>query len=258
MKEVLRMGKLDGKVALITGAGSGIGRATALLFAREGAKVAVADCAPPGGQETVRMIKEAGGEAVFVEVDVSKAADVERMVKTTVDTYGRIDILHNNAAIQGPFGAVTETSEDDWDRTIDVNLKGIFLVSKYVIPVMVESGGGSIINMASTAGIVGIPVTPVYCAAKGGVIQLTKSMALAHLEQNIRVNCICPGGTQTPMSALWLPEEPAEREAMLAGLPGGRWIQPEEIARTVLFLACDDSSPAVGSVVVVDLGHTAA
>lgn len=252
------MGKLEGKVALITGAASGIGRATALLFSREGAKVAVADCAPQGGQETVRMIKEAGGEAAFVEVDVSKAADVERMVKTVVDRYGRIDILHNNAAIQGPFGFVTDTSEEDWDSTISINLKGVFLVSKYVIPVMVNQGGGAIINMASTAGIVGIPFTPVYCAAKGGVIQLTKAMALAHVTQNIRVNCVCPGGTLTPMMEGWLPADSAEREGFFQGMPGGRPIQPEEIARTVLFLACDDSSPAVGSVVVVDLGHTAA
>jgi len=252
------VGKLNGKVALITGAASGIGRATALLFAKEGAKVAVADCNLKGGQETVRVIKEAGGEAIFVTVDVSNAAEVERMVKTVVSTYGRIDILHNNAAIQGPFGTVIEVTEEDWDKVIDINLKGIFLVSKQVIPIMLRQGGGAVINMASTAGIVGIPYTPAYCAAKGGVIQLTKSMALAYAMQNIRVNAVCPGGTLTPMMEGWLPTDPKERQAFLQGMPGGRPIQPEEIARAVLFLACDDSSASVGSVLVVDLGHTAA
>jgi NAD(P)-dependent dehydrogenase (short-subunit alcohol dehydrogenase family) len=252
------MGKLEAKVSLITGAASGIGRATALLFAKEGAKVAVADCNLKGGQETVRAIKEAGGEAIFVKVDVSNAADVEGMVKTVMSTYGRIDILHNDAAIQGPFGAVTEVTEEDWDKVIDINLKGTYLVSKHVIPVMLRQGGGVVINMASTAGIVGIPFTPAYCAAKGGVIQLTKSMALAYAAQNIRVNAVCPGGTLTPMMEGWLPTDPRERQAFLEGMPGGRPILPEEIARAVLFLACDDASAAVGSVLVLDLGHTAA
>ena len=252
------MGKLDGKVALITGAGSGIGRATAILFAKEGAKVAVADYVPAGGQETVRTIKKGGGEAIFIEVDVSNASQVERTVKKVLDTYGRIDILHNNAAIQGPFGPVTTTSEEDWDRCIDIDLKSVFLVSKNVIPIMAKQGGGTIINMASGAGIVGIPHTPVYCAAKGGVIQLTKSMALAHYADKIRVNCVCPGGTLTAMTELWLPTDPAEREAALKSWVGGRGIQPEEIARGVLFLACDDSSAAVGSVLVLDLGYVAA
>jgi NAD(P)-dependent dehydrogenase (short-subunit alcohol dehydrogenase family) len=252
------MGKLEAKVALITGAASGIGRATALLFAKEGAKVAVADCNLKGGQETVRAIKEAGGEAIFIKVDVSNATEVGAMVKTVVSKYGRIDILHNDAAIQGSFGTVTEVTEEDWDKVIDINLKGTFLVSKHVIPVMLGQGGGVVINMASTAGIVGIPYTPAYCAAKGGVIQLTKSMALAYATQNIRVNAVCPGGTLTPMMEGWLPTDPKERQAFLEGMPGGRPIQPEEIARAVLFLACDDSSAAVGSVLILDLGHTAA
>ena len=252
------MGKLDEKVALITGAGSGIGRATALLFAGEGAKVAVADCVPAGGQETVRIIKEAGGEAIFIEVDVSKAADVERMVKTTVDTYGRIDILHNNAGIQGSFTPTTDLKEKDWDTIINTNLKGIFLGSKYAIPVMLNQGGGAIVNTTSAAGIVGIPYVAAYCASKGGVIQLTKAMALEYVGQNIRINCVCPGGVQTPMMELWIPTEPEAREAFMQALPAGRAIQPEEIARAVLFLACDDSSSAIGSVLVVDRGWTVA
>ncbi len=252
------MGKLDGKVALITGAGSGIGRATAILFAKEGAKVAVADCDPTGGQETVMTIRSDGGEAMFVEVDVSNGTQVESMVKKVIDAWGRIDILHNNAAIQGPFGPVTMTSEEDWDRCIDIDLKSVFLVSKNVIPVMAKQGGGTIINMTSGAGIVGIPHIPAYCAAKGGVIQLTKSMALAHYPDKIRVNCVCPGGTLTAMTESWLPTDPAEREAALKGWVGGRGILPDEIAPGVLFLACDDSSAAVGSVLVLDLGYVAA
>jgi len=252
------VGKLDEKVALITGAGSGIGRATALLFAGEGARVAVADCVPAGGQETVRMIKEAGGEAIFIEVDVSKAADVERMVKTTVDTYGRIDILHNNAGIQGAFTPTTDLKEEDWDTIINTNLKGIFLGSKYAIPVMLNQGGGVIVNTTSAAGIVGIPYVAAYCASKGGVIQLTKSMALEYATQNIRINCVCPGGVQTPMMEQWIPVEAEARQAFMQGLPGGRAIQPEEIARAVLFLACDDSSSAMGSVLVIDRGWTVA
>src|SRR4030042_1937753 len=167
-----RMGKLDGKVALITGAGSGIGRATAILFAQEGAKVMVADCVVAGGREAVRMIKEAKGVASFVKVDVSKAAQVEKMVKATMDRYGRIDILHNNAGIQGPFAPEANLAEKDWDRVMGVNLKGVYLGSKYVIPIMVKQGGGAIINTTSAAGVVGIQAIGAYCASKGGVLQL--------------------------------------------------------------------------------------
>lgn len=252
------MGKLNGKVALVTGAGSGIGRATALLFAREGAKVMVADCVVPGGRETVRMIKKAKGVAGFVKVDVSKAAQVEKMVKATVDRYGRIDILHNNAGVQGPFAPVANLAEKDWDRVINVNLKGVYLGSKYAIPIMVKQGGGVIINTTSAAGLVGIPTVGAYCASKGGVIQLTRAMALELLAQNIRVNCICPGGVLTPMMELWMPPDAAGREAFLKGSPGGRPIQPEEIARAALFLASDDSSSCIGSVLVVDRGWTVA
>lgn len=252
------MGKLDGKVALITGAASGIGQATAVLFAEEGAKVVVADFVPTGGQETVRMIKETGGEAVFVQADVSKAVEVQKMVKTAVDTYGRIDILHNNAGIQGPFFPTADLPEEDWDKVVNTDLKSAFLCSKYTIPVMQEQGGGVIVNTSSTAGVLGLPYVPAYCAAKGGIVQLTKSMALELVAQNIRVNCICPGGTLTPMMLGWMPPEGPERETFLQSMPGGRPIRPEEIARAVLFLASDDSSAAVGTILAVDLGHSAA
>jgi len=252
------MGKLDGKVVLITGAGSGIGRATAVLFASEGARVAVADCVAEGGQETVNMIKEAGGDAIFIQGDVSRAADAERMVKATVDAYGRLDILDNNAGIQGPFYPIADLPEEDWDRVLGVDLKGAFLCSKFAIPVMQKQGGGVIVNTSSTAGVLGLPYVPAYCAAKGGVVQLTKSMALELVSQNIRVNCVCPGGTETPMMAGWIPPEGPERDAFFQNMPGGRPIQPEEIARAVLFLASDDSSAAVGSIIAVDMGHSAA
>jgi len=252
------MGKLNGKVALITGAGSGIGRATALLFAREGARVAVADRVPAGGQETVKLIGDAAGEAIFIEADVSREAAVQETVKTTVGKYGRIDVLHNNAGIQGSFTPTTDVSEEAWNSILDTNLKSAFLTSKHVIPVMLKQGGGVIINTTSAAGIVGLPYVAAYCASKGGVIQLTRSMALEYAPHNIRINCICPGGTQTPMMEQWIPVDPAAREAFMKALPGGRAIQPDEIARAVLFLACEDSSSAIGAVLVIDRGWTIA
>jgi len=252
------MGKLDGKVALITGAGSGIGRATALLFAGEGAKVGVVDYVPKGGQETVGLIREEGGEAIFIEVDVSRAADAERMVKAVVEAYGRLDILHNNAAVRHPFTLTADLEEDDWDLVIDTNLKSVFLGAKHAIPVMLKQGGGVIINTASVGGIVGLLRNAAYCASKGGIIQLTRVMAMEYIGQNIRVNCICPGGTQTPGTERYLPEDPQAREEFLQGLPGGRWIQPEEIAQAALYLASDESSSVIGSALVVDRGYTIA
>ena len=252
------MGKLDGKVALITGAGSGMGRTTALLFAKEGAKVAVADYAPIGGQETAGMIKESGGEAVFIEANVTKAADVERMVGMTVETYGRIDILHNNAGIPGRKMAPTaETTEKEWDLVINVNLKGVFLGSKYAIPVMLDKGGGVIINTASVAGILASPNISAYCASKAGVILLTKAMALEYGKRNIRVNCICPSFVQTPFSEPLIPVDPEARQAFMRTQPMGRVGQPEEIARAALYLASDDSTFVTGVALVVDGGWTA-
>jgi NAD(P)-dependent dehydrogenase (short-subunit alcohol dehydrogenase family) len=245
------MGKLDGKVALITGAASGIGRATALLFAKEGAKVAVADWAPEGGRETVKMIKEAGGEAIFVEADVSQAADAERMVKTTMDRYGRIDILFNNAGTMGTFARTAKVTEENWDLVLGTNLKGVFLGSKYAIPVMLNQGGGVIVNTASINSFMGAPYLASYGASKGGVIQLTKSVALEYAHKNIRVNCICPGMIRTPMT---------EYEGMpdqVDFIPQRRAGQPEDIARAALYLASDDSAYVTASSLVVDGGWTA-
>jgi NAD(P)-dependent dehydrogenase (short-subunit alcohol dehydrogenase family) len=245
------MGKLDGKVALITGAASGIGRATALLFAKEGAKVAIADWAPEGGRETAQMIEEAGGKAIFIEADVSQAADAERMVKTTVDTYGRIDILYNNAGIMGAFAATAKATEENWDLVLGTNLKGIFLGSKYAIPVMLNQGGGVIINTASTAGIASSPYMAAYGASKGGVIALTRAMAMEYSQKNIRVNCICPGMIRTPMT------ESVGLTVEVDFLPQRRAGQAEDIAHAALYLASDDSAYVTASSLVVDGGWTA-
>jgi len=245
------MGRLDGKVALITGAGSGIGRATALVFCREGAKVAVVDYVPAGGEDTVGVITEAGGDAIFVEADVSRAADVERMVKTTVDRYGRLDIIFNHAGIQGPMGLMADLTEEGWDLVLDTNLKGVFFGCKYAIPVMLSQGGGVIINTASILGMGAMAGSTPYGVSKAGVIQLTRNVASEYAKQNIRVNCICPGLIRTPLT------EPYFSAFRIDTIPEGRAGQPEDIARVALFLASDDSAYVTGASVVVDGGCTA-
>ena len=243
--------RLKGKVALITGAGSGIGRATAIVFAREEAKVVVADVNPAGGRETVSIIEKEGGEAAFVRTNVTKSADVKRMVEFTLEKYARIDVFFNNAGIElyGKY-MLEDTSEEDWDRVLDVNLKGFFLCSKYVVPEMIKQGGGVIVNNASIDGLYAFPSPNVsYCASKGGVVLLSKTMARNYSPHNIRVNCICPGPVATGMT------KPTEE--MLNQIPIHRIGKPEEIANVVLFLASDESSYIVGSTVVVDGGQTA-
>jgi len=250
------MGKLAGKVALITGAGSGIGQATAVLFAKELARVVVADCAPRGGQETVKMIKEAGGDALYVQVDVSKTVDVERVVAVTVRSYGKIDILFNNAGVFSRFASTAETKEEDWDLAINTNLKGVFLCTKYAIPAMLSQGKGVIINTSSGAGLVASPGLLAYGVSKAGVIHLTKTAALEYARQNIRVNCICPGAIHTPMYTPFLADG-ASLEPLVQRTPLGRIGQPSEIAQAALYLACDDSSFVTGAVIAVDGGGTA-
>jgi NAD(P)-dependent dehydrogenase (short-subunit alcohol dehydrogenase family) len=251
--------RLADKVAIITGAGSGIGRATAMLFAEEGARVVVVDYAPEGGQETVEMIKRNGGEAIFVETDVSKAAAVEKMVQTAIDTYGRIDILFNNAAVTIP-ASVVDATEAVWDKTMDIDLKGVFLPSKYAIPHMIKGDGGSVINTASMCGLVASPNQAPYSAAKGGVIALTRQMAIDYATHNIRVNSICPSEVRTPMFLGFInraPDPEKKMQELIARIPLGRVAEPEEIARAALFLASDDSSYVTGVTLPVDGGLTA-
>lgn len=247
------MGRLDGKVALITGSGSGIGRATALLFAREGAKVVVADVVAQGGHETVRLIMEGGGRAIFTLADVSKSPDIQRMIGLTVDTFGRLDILFNNAGIQGKFVMTADMAEEMCDKIIATNLKGVFLGSKHAIPVMLKQGGGIIISTASAAGMIGTPGLAIYGASKAGIIQLTKAMALEYADSNIRINCICPGTIMTAMSAAAGDDPPPFRQSQAMR----RFGQPEEVAKVALYLASDDSSFVTGTAAVVDGGWTA-
>jgi NAD(P)-dependent dehydrogenase (short-subunit alcohol dehydrogenase family) len=251
--------RLADKVAIITGAGAGMGRATARLFAEEGAKVVVADCDGDAGEETVGLIEKRGGESTFVPVDVSEAADAERMVKITLERYGNLDILVNNAGIYAQ-GDVVSTTEEEWHRILGVNLTGVFLCSKYAVAAMVERGGGAIVNVASEAGLVGIHNQVSYNVSKSGVIALTKSMALDFAPHNIRVNCLCPGRTLTPLVEKVIAEaaDPeSTRRALEEDRPMKRMGRPEEIAAGILFLVSDECTYATGSTLVVDGGYTA-
>ena len=251
--------RLADRVALITGGTSGIGEATALLFAAEGATVAVTGRNEKRGAAVIERIAAAGGESVFLQADVSLAADCRRAVDETLRAFGRIDILFNNAGVFYPQTAL-ECSEREWDEQIDVNLKGTFLMSKFALPTMIAQGSGVIVNNASGWGIVGGDHAVAYCASKGGVVLMTKAMAIDHGAQGIRVNCICPGDVETPM----LPADAKMRglkwEDYIAGCavrPLGRVGTVEEIAKAVLFLASDDSSFMTGAALVVDGGGTA-
>ena len=252
--------QLKGKVALITGGGSGIGRATALMFSQEGARVAVVDRVSSKCNAVVAEIRSSGGEATAIEADVSLSGDVEMMVRRTAEAFGGLDILFNNAGI-GHDTETVDTSEETWDQVIDINLKGVFLGCKYAIPYMKERGGGSIINTASTAGLVGFSRRVAYSASKGGVIAMTRSMAIECAPDNIRVNAICPGSTLTPLTEegyRTAPDPERARQDHIRRPPIGRLSLPEDIARGVLFLASDGSSrTTTGSCLVIDGGYTA-
>jgi NAD(P)-dependent dehydrogenase (short-subunit alcohol dehydrogenase family) len=252
--------RLKGKAAIITGGGAGMGQAVAKGFAREGAMVVVAEINPSNGEATVAEIEQAGGEAIFVRADVSKAADIEAMVKSAVGRFGRIDILYNNAAVQlhGRDARAHEVSEEIWDRTYAINIRGVWLCSKYVIPVMLEHGGGSIIHVASPTGLSGCaPGYAAYSSSKGAVIALTRVMAVDYARDNIRVNAIVPGATETPLIQELLADEKTRRE--LAALsPMGRLGRPEDVVGLAIFLASDEAPFCTGGLYMADGGLTAA
>ena len=247
-------GLLEDKVALVAGGAVGIGRATAQIFAREGAKVVVADILVEEGQETVRLIKEVGGQAVFVKCDVSQGSEVKALVDHAVETYGRLDCAFNNAGIEGNVSSTADCTEDNWDSIIATNLKGEWLCMKYEIPQMLKQGGGVIVNTASVGGLVGLPGLSAYCASKGGVVQLTKVAALEYAKSNIRINAICPGGVRTGMSKR-LAKQPQMGETPPA--PMRRWARPEEIGEAVAWLCSDAASFVTGHAMAADGGFVA-
>ena len=251
--------RLDGKVALITGGASGIGKVASLLFAREGAKIVLSDVADDAGAATVGDIEAGGGQAAYVHADVSKASDVEGMVGFAMQRYGSLDVLYNNAGIfHAEDDSVTNTAEAVWDLTIDINLKGVFLGCHFGIPAMLESGGGSIINVASFVALMGAAAPQIaYTASKGGVLSMTSEIAVEFARKGIRANALCPGPIETPLLQELL-ADPVRRERRLVHIPIGRFGRAEEIANAALFLASDESSLMTGAALVVDGGITAA
>jgi NAD(P)-dependent dehydrogenase (short-subunit alcohol dehydrogenase family) len=259
-KNGVRYVRLANKVALITGAGSGIGKATATLFAKEGAKISVADLDEKGGKATVNVIKNAGGEAIFTKCDVTNEADVRATVDRTVEAYGKIDILFNNAGVEYVC-SIFDTDEENWNRIMNINAKGVFLCTKHVAAVMKKNRSGSIINAGSVAGLVATPLNVAYCASKGAVVMMTKAMAIELAPFGIRVNATCPASIVTPLmdreiAAYGKPREVSEKE-VIGAHPIGRMGNPEEVAYAALYLASDDSSFVTGSNLMVDGGYTA-
>ena len=248
--------RLQGKTAIVTGAGQGIGQAIARHFAKEGAQVVVANRTTATGEETVRLIRDVGGEAVFVRTDVTQEAEAKRLVEQTLETYGSLDILCNNAGV-GLVRPLTESTLSEWHHVLDTNLTGVFLCSKYASPAMAGRGGGSIINLASVASYVAFPGDAAYCASKGGLLMLTKQMALDYARLKIRANCICPGFIITPEFDHYLTQQPdpeAARVEVEHLHPLGRLGEPDDIAHAAVFLASDESSFVTGSPLIVDGG----
>ena len=245
-----------GKVAFITGAGNGIGRATALAFARKGANVVVADVLQQGNQETAQKIEDFGGRVLAVKCDVTKTEDVKTALDKTIETFGRLDFAFNNAGVEQKKAPIAEIAEEEWDRIVDTDLRGVFLCMKYEIPLLIKQGGGAIVNTSSGAGIIGIKSGAAYTAAKHGVIGLTRAAALDYASQNIRINAVAPGYIDTPMMDRFTGGTAEGREQVISQEPIGRAGQPEEIANAVVWLCSDASSFVVGHALVVDGGQT--
>jgi NAD(P)-dependent dehydrogenase (short-subunit alcohol dehydrogenase family) len=250
-------GRLENKVGLVTGAGSGIGKVSALAFAREGAKVVVADTVAKDGEDTVNSIRRAGGEASFIRTDVSKASEVEAMVNKTIETYGHLDCAYNNAGVVISPRLTPETSEADWDHVINVNLKGVWLCMKYEIPQMIKSGKGAIVNASSMVGLIGLPKRSAYAASKHGVIGLTKVAALEYANAGIRVNAICPAVVRTPLVESIIESDPEAESQLMSMIPMERLGTLEEMAEVVVWLLSDASSFVTGHAMAVDGGVVA-
>jgi NAD(P)-dependent dehydrogenase (short-subunit alcohol dehydrogenase family) len=245
-----------GKVAFVTGGANGIGRAAALAFARDGASVVVADVSETQNQETARMIQDLGGRALAVACDVSRNADVQRALNATVDRFGRLDFAFNNAGIEYKIKPAADVTEEEWNRIMDIDLRGVFLCMKHEIPLMLKQGGGAIVNTSSGAGIKGFKGGAAYVAAKHGVVGLTKAAALDYAQSNIRINAVCPGIIDTPMMDRFSGGTDEGRHAVIAQEPVGRMGTPEEIAATVVWLCSDAAAFVVGHAMVVDGGQT--
>ena len=248
---------MKGKSGLVTGAGSGIGRASAIAFAKAGAKVMVADLNEETGEETVKLIKDSGGEATFFPCDVTDEIQVKALVDETVSQFGQLDFAHNNAGLSFSQGKIGDTHFDDWDNTLKVTLYSVFYGMKYEVKAMLESGGGAIVNTASTVGLEGIPNLAPYSAAKHGVVGLTKSVALEYARQGIRVNAFAPGSTLTLTFENWAKEAPEHYKAVLESIPSGKMAMPEDQANAALFLCSDFASQINGVILPVDSAYVA-
>lgn len=248
--------RFEGKVAFVTGAGSGIGRAAALAFAREGANVVVADISDKGNQETARMVEELGARSLAVRCNVTQAGDIQAALDKTIDAFGRLDFAFNNAGIEYAIKPAADVDEEEWKRIIDIDLSGIFLCMKYEIPLILKQGGGAIVNTSSGAGVRGFKGGAAYCAAKHGIIGLTRAAALDYAASNIRINAVCPGIINTPMMDRFSGGTSEGRQAVIAQEPVGRMGTPEEIGAAVVWLCSDAAAFVIGHALVVDGGQT--